>query len=172
MTITATKNLTARTFVCTKCNGTGQYRHFGGCFECDGTGRVNGPKSVKFSDLDSALECLRRFYRAEVTGEGHWSHFLSDSSAYASGAFALSAVLFHGDVQSARKIVAAFGALNGRGGHFANYCASVAVDMDRWQFYPADAQRVALELAGVSAPITRDKRGWRIPATTWSFAAA
>lgn len=169
---TTTKTLAARKFTCTKCNGSGQYRHFGGCFECDGTGRVDAPKSVKFIDHASALECLRRFYRAESTGEGHWSHFLDDSSAYGSGAACLAAVLFHGDTESARKIIAAFTALSPRGAHFARYCAACAIEMNFWQFYGAEAQRIALEIAGAAGPTAYDKRGTRVPAAVWSFAAA
>ena len=156
-------------YPCWKCNGVGTYRGMGVCFACGGRGKTTSKPHTapKFMDAPKALEMLRRIYRATTTTDyGDWH--VRDSSTAAYGAEAFASLLAAGDTANARKVFAAFLAL--AGGHFAHGVAFRACVLSQWAYYPADAQRLALELAGRTCPLTLDSRGDAlVDAKSWSF---
>lgn len=162
-----------KNYVCTKCNGSGNYLHFGTCFDCKGTGRVKASrKAAKFVPVKQALATLRSIYTASVKpSRDTWSDNLNDSctSAYSYGVDAFRGLLAEGDVEAAEKAFRAFSAIPRNGRHFANHIAFHACHMREWGCYSGAAQRKALELAGITAPLTFDKRGTLVPCEKFGF---
>ena len=159
---------------CFKCSGSGRYLHFGPCFQCGATGRLTVAKAAaRFMTLARALETLRLIYsysRSDVLGRADHLNINEDgASAYMYGVEAMQALYFHGDLATARKVFEAFSALSGHGDHFAQHIACHSCHLGQWATYSGAAQRLALELAGKTAPTTYNKRGWAVDATNFGF---
>ena len=159
---------------CFKCSGSGRYLHFGPCFQCGATGRLTVAKAAaRFMTLARALETLRLIYsysRSDVLGRADHLNINEDgASAYCYGVEAMQALLFYGDLATARKAFEAFSALPGHGDHFAQHIACHSCHLGQWATYSGAAQRLALELAGKTAPTTYNKRGWAVDATAFGF---
>ena len=130
------------TAICSKCNGTGRYLSFGPCFDCGATGR-RAIASRKVMALDVAVDYLRAIYvatkTASATGVRSAYDIGTDSaSCNAFGVDALTSLLHHGEIATARKALAAFRALPEYGATFAANSTAHAV-----RAYPAATASLA-----------------------------
>lgn len=163
-----------KTVPCTKCGGSGQYRNLGVCYQCSGKGRETvGVARAVSGDIAKHVAYLREVYAASANPtEENWTRDFNDSadgcSTYAYCTEALIAILTAGDVDTARRVAAAFKALP-NGGHLVWCMASLACDLRTWARMPGASQRLALELAEYAAPMTVNRKGDRVPATTFAF---
>lgn len=163
-----------KTVPCVKCGGSGQYRNMGVCFQCSGTGRekVGVARPVKDA-LAKHVATLRAIYAAsarpaDATVDWDFNDSAGGISVYMLATEAIIGILTAGETGIARKVCEAFRSLP-QGGHFVWYMAHGACDLRTWARMPGAAQRLALELAGVSAPITTNRKGDRVPATTFAY---
>lgn len=163
-----------RTVPCSKCGGSGQYRNLGVCYQCSGKGReVVGVPGEVSADLEKHLDCLRKIYEASARPspqniDWDFNDPAGGISVYGFATEAMIGVLMAGDVETARKVCAAFQKLRG-GAHFVWYITSGACVLRTWARLPGASQRLALELAGREAPTTTDRKGATVPAKTFGF---
>lgn len=163
-----------KTVPCGKCGGSGKYRNLGVCYQCSGRGRevVGAPGAVS-ADLEKHLGCLRKIYEASARPslesiDWDFNDPAGGISVYGFATEAMIGVLAAGDVETARKVCAAFAKLRG-GAHFVWYITSGACDLRTWARLSGAAQRAALELAGREAPTTTDRKGAIVAAKTFGF---
>lgn len=83
---------------CSKCNGSGQYRHFGMCFQCNGKGRF----TVEMADIEA-----RRLDRATVIAKVAATLRLIEKYDDSSDIAHLGALLAHADADVRERAIAA-----------------------------------------------------------------